>query len=178
MLTPHWERDSSNSRICREIKMKQKFEIQGQGDKLVIKEYAELDKEMMSLLCEESYERSVIGEAVSRGTEATMAAIRTKNMYPPTAYAEKLGTAIAEMFDSSSEGPVEVVINDLELLASSIADQEDEADELEDETDIDDLLEDDVDTDEDNLEDEIAVKKIKSSLKVADDEAADLDDDI
>ena len=169
--------------------MKQKYEILWQGDKLVIKEFAELDKEMMSLLCEESYDRAAIGDAVSEGAKSVMAAIRTKNMYPPSVYAAKLSEAIAEMFASQSDEPVEVVINDLDLLARRVnqaeADIDDSKEEdadiddlLDDDVDPDDLLDDDVDPDEDSLEDEIAVKKIKSSLKVADDEVADIDDDL
>lgn len=159
--------------------MKQRFEIQVQGDKLVVKEYAELDKEMMSLLCEESYDRAAVGEAAALGAEAVMIAIRTKNMYPPRVYAQKLSEAIMEMLDSGSDEPVEVVINDLDLLTRGTIDHEAEIEDLEEEeADIDDLLEDDIDAEDDSLEDEIAVKKIKSSLKVADDEIADLDDDL
>jgi len=163
----------------REMVMKQRFEILLQGDKLVIKEYAELDKEMMSLLCEETYDRAAIAEAVANGTQAVMAAVRTKNMYPPRVYAERISEEIVALFASPSEEPVEIVINDLDLLMRGTADAEIEIEEAEEEeADIDDLLEDDIDNDDDNLDDEIAVKKIKSSLKVADDEIADMDDDL
>ena len=158
--------------------MKQKFEILGQDDKLVIKEYAELDKEVMSLLCEESYDRKTMGEAVSRGTDAVVAAIRTKNMYPPAVYAEKIAQAVVDMYNSKPDQPIEVLINDLDLLTQDSVPEDALEDFEDDEADIDDLLTDDEDTDESSLEDEIAVKKIKSPLKVADDEIPDLDDDL
>ena len=158
--------------------MKQKFEILGRDDKLVIKEYAELDKETMSLLCEESYDRAAMAEAVSRGTDAVVAAIRTKNMYPPAVYAERIAQALVEMVASGSDEPAEVLINDLDLLTQDSVPEDVIEDFEEDEADIDDLLTDDEDPDEGSLEDEIAVKKIKSPLKVADDEIPDLDDDI
>ena len=156
--------------------MRQKFEILGEGEKLVIKEYAELDKEMMSLLCEESYDRTVISEAASNGAAAVAAAIRTKNMYPPGAYAEKLAQAVMAVLETPAGEPAEVFINDLELLSQ--AKEAEPAGEIENsDADLDDLLDGDSETDEGSLEDEIAVKKIKSSLKVADDEAPDIDDD-
>jgi hypothetical protein len=158
--------------------MKQKFEILEQGDKLVIKEYAELDKETMSLLCEESYDRAAMEEALSHGTDAVVAAIRTKNMYPPAAYAEKIAQAVEALYTIHSDEPIEVLINDLDLLAQDSAPEDVAEDFEEEEADIDDLLNDDEDTDENSLEDEIAVKKIKSPLKVADDEVADMDDDL
>ncbi len=74
--------------------------------------------------------------------------------------------------------PVEVVINDMDLLTQSAVPEDVLEDFEEEEADIEELLNDEDDADDGNLEDEIAVKKIKSPLKVADDEIPDLDDDL
>ena len=51
--------------------MKQKYTIMISDDnsKLVIHEFAELDKDVMSLLCEESYDFKTIKSAIKNGKE-------------------------------------------------------------------------------------------------------------
>ena len=48
--------------------MKQKYLISKEDDqkKLIIKEFAELDKEMLSLLCQEEYDYKMIKSAISK----------------------------------------------------------------------------------------------------------------
>ena len=79
--------------------MKQKFALIKDDTKkaLIIKEYAELDKEILSLLCEETYADQKIESAIALGKAALIAAIRTHNMYPPGIYAEKMADAIIEL---------------------------------------------------------------------------------
>ena len=50
--------------------MKQKYTIHKDTDnkRLIIKEYAELDKEILSLLCEESYDDAWVTSAIQNGT--------------------------------------------------------------------------------------------------------------
>ncbi len=76
--------------------MKQKYSITRDDEKqvLTIREYAELDKEMMSLLCEETYSQQELMEAAEDGIDALLAAIRTNNMYPPAVYAEPIAEAV------------------------------------------------------------------------------------
>ena len=54
--------------------MKQKYLIlKGEDRKsIIIKEFAELDKDMLSLLCEETYDIKGIEEAVSGGKDAVV----------------------------------------------------------------------------------------------------------
>ncbi|MCK7511232.1 MAG: hypothetical protein MZV70_49000 [Desulfobacterales bacterium] len=49
--------------------MKQKYEILRDDDnkRLIIREFAELDKDTMSLLCEESYDKKAIKSAIGHG---------------------------------------------------------------------------------------------------------------
>jgi hypothetical protein len=77
--------------------MKQKYLILNDKEKKQIKiqEYAELNKEMLSLLCEEAYDYKTIKAAISAGSEMLISALRTNNLYPPGIYAEKIASAVA-----------------------------------------------------------------------------------
>ena len=152
--------------------MKQKYVILKDEEKnqFVIREYAELDKEVMSLLCEEIYDRARIASAIAVGKEAVIAALRTKNLYPPGSYAERIAETVMLMEQPDQSETMELLFDDIELLA-----QEHEAgvlvDELEEESsELEDLLEDDF---EDEFEDKDDIK----NLKVADDEYGDMDEE-
>ena len=62
--------------------MKQKYIILKEKDNKLIKiqEFAELDKDKLSLLCEEAYDFKKIKSAISDGQDALILALRTKNM--------------------------------------------------------------------------------------------------
>ena len=98
--------------------MKQKYLISKESDqkKLVIKEFAELDKEMLSLLCEEEYDTKMIKSAISQGKETLISELRTDNMYPPSVYAEKIAQAVIDIFGSKGSQSVEIAFNDVDLL--------------------------------------------------------------
>jgi hypothetical protein len=151
--------------------MKQKFEILKQdGDKqLIIREYAELDKEDMSLLCEESYGTEAILSALNKGRDALISALRTKNLYPPHLYAAKLADVIQNMFQAEpSQDAVELYFNDVELLAKGDEKVKKPVKIEKEPAELDDLLEDDF---EDTYgEDKGNIDKLDSSLKVEDDE--------
>ncbi|MFZ7125796.1 MAG: hypothetical protein ACOWWM_06530 [Desulfobacterales bacterium] len=158
--------------------MKQKYLISrpGSDDKLVIQEYGELDKEVLSLLCEEAFEGAVIQKAMEGGREALINALRTPNMYPPRIYSERIAEAVETLYGSSENESVEIFFDDLQLLnrehrpADLIEDLEEESGE------IDELL--DEGFEEEYEDDESAIKPINTSIKIADDEPVDLDDDV
>ena len=52
--------------------MRQKYEIVRDDDnkRLIIREFAELDKDVMSLLCEETYDKKSIKSAMTLGRDA------------------------------------------------------------------------------------------------------------
>jgi hypothetical protein len=159
--------------------MKQKYALIKDDTKkvLIIKEYAELDKEILSLLCEETYPNQKIESAIALGKAALIDAIRTHNMYPPGIYAEKMAAAIIDLFRDGSNGTAELFFDDRELFSKD-ADVVvlDEAEEESEEAavDVDDLLEPDL---EDDFDDgDKIVTNLKSSIQVADDEPVDIDD--
>lgn len=157
--------------------MKQKFQIHKNDtdQQLIIKESAELDKDVMSLLCEVTFEADVIKSAMENGREALIAALRTRNMYPPRIYAEMIADTVLNLYQSSETDAAELMFDDLDLLtheraaAAILDDIEDEAGE------IDELLDDDFD---DDFDDEDDIKKINSPIKIDDDSSSDLDEEI
>jgi hypothetical protein len=156
--------------------MKQKYAIirDDNQKQLIVREYAELDKEMMSLLCEENYSREVIAAAVENGRQAVVDAIRTNNMYPPTIFAEPIADAIMGLFADGGNESAELFFDDKEFFAKDVETAVSEPDEeVEDEVGVDDLLEDDMD---DDFNDDEVLTDLKSSLQVADDDSNDVDD--
>ena len=150
--------------------MKQKYLISKEDDqnKLIIKEFAELDKEILSLLCEEEYDNKIIKSAILKGKEALISELRTNNMYPPGVYAEKIAQAVIDIFGSKDSQSIELSFNDVDLLIKEQAPSED-IDETESvvDDDVDELIGDDL---EENIGDKNAVEKKKASTKKSKDE--------
>jgi hypothetical protein len=127
--------------------MKQKYSIfkDNESSILTIKEFAELDKGMFSLIFEETYENAMIEAAIEDGKDTLVAAIRTPNLYPIAEYAEKIADTIIEYYKKTpAEEPVELVFNDIKLMQK----EKKETPETEDKksVEIDDLLDDDSDS--------------------------------
>ena len=174
--------------------MKQKYLIQKGEDKksIIIKEFAELDKDMLSLLCEETYDMNGIKSAVSGGKDAVVSAIRTSNMYPAGVYAEKIADSIITLYKSKDQDSVEVYFDDFDLIstkrkkaeeaAAAAAEEKAEAEEkakaeaAEESAEIDELIEDEDKYDEDFDEKSTPIKTIDSSIKV-DDDSAEVEED-
>jgi hypothetical protein len=158
-------------------KMKQKYLISKEDDqnKLIIKEFAELDKEILSLLCEEEYDNKIIKSAILKGKEALISELRTNNMYPPGVYAEKIAQAVIDIFGSKDSQSIELSFNDVDLLIKEQAPSED-IDETESvvDDDVDELIGDDL---EENIGDKNAVEKKKASKKNVKDKDSDVIND-
>ena len=167
--------DKAHSGPERTIAMKQKYLILNdkENKQIKIQEFAELNKEMLSLLCEEAYDYKSIKSAISAGKDELIATLRTNNLYPPGIYAVQIADAVIDLTKSKKQESVELFFDDKNLLTKTrkpikiIEQVEDEPD------DPDDMLE--VDFDESYIEKD-EIKKIDSSLKIADDNYVDDDD--
>ena len=157
--------------------MKQKYEILKDEDnkRLIIREYAELDKDVMSLLCEESYDRKAVKSAISGGREALVTILRTKNLYPPGMYAGQIADKVAEMYGSKGKASDEIVFDDLEFLARDHEVAPAAAPYESEPADIEELLE--VGAEDDKFEEGEEIKQIDTTLKIEDDEFSDIDDE-
>ena len=154
--------------------MKQKYLIinDKKNKQIKIQEYAELNKEMLSLLCEEVYDYKIIKSAIAAGADTLIAALRTNNLYPPGIYAEKIASAVTELLKSKDKESIELFFDDVNLLSKKRGSAK-VTEQLEDDTaDLDEMLDDDYDA---TFADKDDLKKIDSPLKVAGD---DFDDDV
>ena len=149
--------------------MKQKYTIirDDKNKQLIIREFAELDKEILSLLCEETYEQKVIRAAIRSGKEELIAALRTNNLYPPGIYADKIANVVKELYSTKDKESEDLFFNDLELLAKESEVEADEEEVEKDSEDLDEVLEEDFERDYDDKE---QLKKMGSNLKIADDD--------
>jgi len=155
--------------------MKQQYTILKNLDnsRLIIREFGELDKDSLSLLCEESYDDAVVSDAVASGRENVISVLRTNNMYPPRGHAEKIADMVMDFYAANKSEPVNIAID--EPAASSKEIRPEAFMGIEEDTEvIDDLLEEDFDGESDDP-DEI---KIDSSIKIADDDSVDVEDEL
>jgi hypothetical protein len=109
---------------------------------------------------------------MEEGREALIAALRTRNMYPPRIYAETIADAVEKLYQSKESDTAELMFDDLDLLtqeraaAAVLDDIEEEASE------IDELLEDDFDEGFEGDD----IKKINSPIKIDEETPTDLDE--
>jgi hypothetical protein len=136
--------------------MKQKYSLIRDDDasRLIVREYGELDKDVLSLLCEESFPRDTVAAAMEQGRAALVAALRTNNMYPPGPYAERIAETVVSLYGEEGGQTADLEFDDREFLAQyqeerevRETDEEEEEEgigsEEEDSEDLDDLLDDD-----------------------------------
>jgi len=154
--------------------MRQKYMISKSEDDngLTIREFSELDKDIFSLLCEETYSGELVASAIDQGKEDLVAALRTKNMYPPGYCADKIADLVMDLYRSDSNEPVELLFDDMEMFAAEADAAAAVEDEESENGDLDELLDDDLDDefDDDDLSD-------ITSISVADDDSLDVEED-
>jgi hypothetical protein len=159
--------------------MKQKYVIEkaDDGEGIVVKEYAELDKEILSLLCQERYVKADLAAAQARGKTALIEAIRTNNMYPPSFYADQIADAVIGLMSSDTDPTTELFFDDRELFLQEEAVVEATAADEEagdDDVVVDDLLEEEME--EQDEEGQKIFTKLKSSLKLSNGDTAGIDE--
>ncbi len=157
--------------------MKQKYALlqNTETNELVIKEYAELDKDSLSLVCEQRYDGDAINSSIEKGNEFLISLLRTRNMYPPGLYVAEIAKAVTNIFGSKEKDSVELHFDELAFLSRGEEDQEVLEDVEEEENNIDELLEEDIET---TLDDANTINNLNSSIKIADDDALEVDEDL
>ncbi|HSM73879.1 MAG TPA: hypothetical protein VK852_04565 [Desulfobacterales bacterium] len=158
--------------------MRQKYLIlkDPDSDRLILREFAEVDKEMFSLLCEESYPMESLQTAIAEGPDALARVIRTHNMYPPGYYSQQICESIITLLASADQPSAELQFDDKAILRKA-AEEEALLEEDEDEgVEIDNLLDED-DENADEFEEEEDLSNLSTSLKVAEDDSLEVEDD-
>ncbi len=156
--------------------MRQKFIVRknGDGQMLIVQEYAELDKDILSFICEERYPLGQIEQAVQGGREALIARLRTDNMYPPILYAQAIADLVMAQIREGEDDRQELVFDDNNYIAKDLQPPLEESELKDEESDIDELLDEDL---EDEYDDKKIMKDFKSSIQIADDDSLDVDEE-
>jgi hypothetical protein len=157
--------------------MKQKYLIlkNDERTKLIIREFAELDKEIFSFLCEETFDDESVKSAIAIGENALIETLRTKNLFPIGIYAKKIAAAVTNMYESGNDQSVELVFDDHDLMKKEQEEPAAEDDIEEEVVEIDELLEDDSPVPDYN--DKSEIENITYSLKINNESPNSKDDD-
>lgn len=123
--------------------MKQQFlVVRGEAKTdLLIREFAELEKNETSLVGEHVFKETDLKKAAQTGLGELIGQLRTTDFFPPAFLAEKLAQAVIEMLKDAGKESVEVMMDDMAIMKDQESDFVD--DDLDDDEDIDELLEDD-----------------------------------
>ncbi|MCF8079228.1 MAG: hypothetical protein K9K88_08115 [Desulfobacterales bacterium] len=156
--------------------MRQKFIVRKNdgGQMLIVQEYAELDKDILSFICEERYPLGQIEQAMQGGREALIARLRTDNMYPPILYAQAIADLVMAQLTEGEDDRQELVFDDSNYIAKDLQAPLEESELKDEESDIDELLDEDL---EDEYDDKKIMKDFKSSIQIADDDSLDVDEE-
>jgi len=119
------------NRMKKRKDMRQKYVISRNGtkNKLKIREYAIIDKNLkkvassmlqkgsFSFLCEETYESEIIVSSICKGMNALVAILRTHNIFPIEPYTTKIAESVMALYNSSEDGSVELFFDDVDLVS-------------------------------------------------------------
>jgi hypothetical protein len=153
--------------------MKQKYVIlkNTKKNELIIKEFAELNKDAFTLMCEETFHGELVESAINKGSQALIATLRTKNMYPTAICAAQIAEEVVNLYKSKDADSMELYFDDKEILTKGRGSPEPLDDSESESVEIDELFEDDVsESIDDNEIDELIIP-----IKAADSDAADVD---
>jgi hypothetical protein len=158
--------------------MKQKYMILKNNEKtgIIIREFAELDKEIFSFLCEEIFENETVKSAIEKGQDTLIKTLRTQNLFPQSIYAQEIASAVKIMFESGDDQPVELIFDDADLLTKAEEKPLPLDDIEDDDVGMDDLL-DENDVPEEDFDEKNDIKNLPYSLKISDDDSSGMDDD-
>jgi len=115
--------------------MRQKFQIcmDGAGTHLNIREFAVIDNHLnliessmleeksFCLLCEESYDNSMITNSIAVGIGFLVSTLRTINFFPNHQYATKIAEAVVKLYASPGDGQIELFFDDKDMMNKNLA---------------------------------------------------------
>jgi hypothetical protein len=115
--------------------MRQKYVVSiDESDKtLLIKEYADIDKNQKyattemakkrtySLLCEETYEKDLILNSIAKGINHLISTIRTRNLFPTRPFATKIAESVVTLYESNQVDSIELSFDDIDLVFTEVA---------------------------------------------------------
>ena len=112
--------------------MRQRYLIskEGTANNLIIREYCVIDKNLQhtkkmepiqddyALMYQEEYDDSAIRNAIPKGLDALIAALRTANLFPIEPNAVKIAESVMVIYGSSDARSMDLFFDDVELFAA------------------------------------------------------------
>jgi hypothetical protein len=139
---------------------------------LAIREFAELNKDLFSPVCETVYDVKQFEAAVARGPEALMAEMRTRNFYPPSSFSERIVIGITEAIFSGEQEMVEIFCDDADFLTRSVEGHEEfETIDDDDDESLDEFIDEDLPVD--TFDEDVKSGKADSSDSDSEDDTPD-----
>lgn len=94
--------------------MKQKYVISfaPDDDRISLREFAQVECDSYSLLCEEFFDIEAIKTAAQAGKGPLADILRTRNMYPPAACSQAIAEAVMALLHQPAGGSTELVFDD------------------------------------------------------------------
>lgn len=128
--------------------MDQKFILAKKETTLMIREVAETEPGIFSVLFEESLDIEKVEAAIAGGKNVLIDLFRSHNLYPPAVFSDMLARGITSMFGDDPKDSLRIEFNDIEALASSIAQAKELLEDEKELVEIDKLLEEEDDFDD------------------------------
>ena len=122
--------------------MQQKYTLFVEKDKkrLVIQEFATVDKDVMAFLNEESYDLTEARKAVKNGTDYLMNWLKTDNFFPPDFFMASIAEKAKMAVEKGKEE--ELLFNDIDFI--SVQPLPEPEKEVEEEAELDEILEEEI----------------------------------
>lgn len=152
--------------------MRQKYlmEKNDEANELIIKEFAELDTGVFSIICEETYKKDMLDEVLKKDKVELISALRTSNLYPVSFCMEKIADAVVELYRSEENEAIEIQFDDLDLIASGEDAAALDMDDDEELDEIDNLLDDEIEDSDLDDNDPINIIASPKTNKLVDDD--------
>jgi hypothetical protein len=101
--------------------MKYKYSIHkdSQNQDLTLIEYANLDKELLTAIGREVYKEDIILKALTKGDNALISMLRTKNMFPPDLLARRIAETIRELYQRHDDQSMEFFFDENDIIGGA-----------------------------------------------------------
>lgn len=82
--------------------------------KLVIKEFAELEKNIFTLVYESFYDADAVQSALATDNQAVISTLRTDHMFPTTRQMSSILNAVTTMYTGDGQDSMELLFDDID----------------------------------------------------------------
>ena len=108
--------------------------------KLVIKEFAELEKNIFTLVYESFYDADAVQSALATDNQAVISTLRTDHMFPTTRQMSSILNAVTTMYTGDGQDSMELLFDDIDSFLEEQAALENEKNVVAEQSEIETLI--------------------------------------